>query len=184
MAIPARERVRAHRARLRAQGSTRLSVFLDPEAHAVLGALRTLHPGKSIDGLINEVMTGRISLPGNESSAEIPLPGNESSAEIPLPGNESSAEIPLPGNDPDHPETAQALLGNTPICRAKLAMIGHRWRREGATLEAVAARFNQAGWTPDAVPKRAGTAPRSDAPSRWTGKATSQLLTRDYPDRD
>ena len=162
MAIPARERVRAHRARLRAQGSTRLSVFLDPEAHAVLGALRTLHPGKSIDGLINEVMTGRISLPGNESSAE----------------------IPLPGNDPDHPETAQALLGNTPICRAKLAMIGHRWRREGATLEAVAARFNQAGWTPDAVPKRAGTAPRSDAPSRWTGKATSQLLTRDYPDRD
>ena len=173
MAIPARERVRAHRARLRAQGSTRLSVFLDPEAHAVLGALRTLHPGKSIDGLINEVMTGRISLPGNESSAEIPLPGNE-----------SSAEIPLPGNDPDHPETAQALLGNTPICRAKLAMIGHRWRREGATLEAVAARFNQAGWTPDAVPKRAGTAPRSDAPSRWTGKATSQLLTRDYPDRD
>ena len=173
MAIPARERVRAHRARLRAQGSTRLSVFLDPEAHAVLGALRTLHPGKSIDDLINEVMTGRISLPGNESSAEIPLPGNE-----------SSAEIPLPGNDPDHPETAQALLGNTPICRAKLAMIGHRWRREGATLEAVAARFNQAGWTPDAVPKRAGTAPRSDAPSRWTGKATSQLLTRDYPDRD
>ena len=184
MAIPARERVRAHRARLRAQGSTRLSVFLDPEAHAVLGALRTLHPGKSIDGLINEVMTGRISLPGNESSAEIPLPGNESSAEIPLPGNESSAEIPLPGNDPDHPETAQALLGNTPICRAKLAMIGHRWRREGATLEAVAARFNQAGWTPDAVPKRAGTAPRSDASNRWTGKATSQLLTRDYPDRD
>ncbi len=63
-------------------------------------------------------------------------------------------------------------------------MIGHRWRREGATLEAVAARFNQAGWTPDAVPKRAGTAPRSDAPSRWTGKATSQLLTRDYRDRD
>ena len=173
MAIPARERVRAHRARLRAQGSTRLSVFLDPEAHAVLGALRTLHPGKSIDDLINEVMTGRISLPGNESSAEISLPGNE-----------SSAEISLPGNDPDHPETAQALLGNTPICRAKLAMIGHRWRREGATLEAVAARFNQAGWTPDAVPKRAGTAPRSDAPSRWTGKATSQLLTRDYPDRD
>ncbi|NMQ21433.1 hypothetical protein E4P82_20825 [Candidatus Competibacter phosphatis] len=162
MAIPARERVRAHRARLRAQGSTRLSVFLDPEAHAVLGALRTLHPGKSIDDLINEVMTGRISLPGNESSAG----------------------IPLPGNDPGPPETTQALPGNTPSCRAELAAVGHRWRREGATLEAVAERFNQAGWTPDAVPKRAGTAPRSDASNRWTGKATSQLLTRDYPDRD
>lgn len=178
MGTSTRDRVRAHRARLRAEGKTRLSIALDPEARAGLATLRGQHPGRSIDSLINGLLAGKISLSRNSRPPRNTLPGNDQS----LPCNKTS---PLPGNDQSLPHNDPPLPSNAvPASRAELATVGHRWRREGATLEAVAARFNQAGWTPDAVPKRAGTAPRSDASNRWTGKATSQLLTRDYPDRD
>lgn len=70
---------------------------------------------------------------------------------------------------------------SVPTSREELAAIGHRWREEGVTLEAVAERFNVKTWTPDKVPKQAGDKPRSDTATAWTGKTVSQLLNRDYP---
>ena len=169
MGTSTRDRVRAYRERQRQQGKARLSVLLDAEARAVLDILRTLYPGQSIDSLINWLITGVIPLPGNSSPAYPPLPGNGQS----LPGNGQS----LPGN-------GQSLPGNTPHDRAELATVGHRCRQEGKTLEAVAARFNKAGWTPAAIPRRAGTRSRADSSAQWTAKTVSQLLTRDYPNHD
>ena len=162
MGTSTRDRVRAYRERQRQQGKARLSVLLDAEARAVLDILRTLYPGQSIDSLINWLITGVIPLPGNSSPAYPPLPGNGQS---------------LPGN-------GQSLPGNTPHDRAELATVGHRCRQEGKTLEAVAARFNKAGWTPAAIPRRAGTRSRADSSAQWTAKTVSQLLTRDYPNHD
>ena len=68
-----------------------------------------------------------------------------------------------------------------PTSREALALIGHRWRNEGATLEIIAERFNANGWTPDRIPKQPGSPTRSDAAHAWTVKTVSQLLTRDYP---
>lgn len=155
MGTSTRDRVRAYRERQRQQGKARLSVLLDAEARAVLDILRTLYPGQSIDCLINWLITGVIPLPGNSSPAYPPLPGN-----------------------------GQSLPGNTPHDRAELATVGHRCRQEGKTLEAVAARFNKAGWTPAAIPRRAGTRSRADSSAQWTAKTVSQLLTRDYPNHD
>lgn len=62
MGTPANERVRAYRARLREQGNTRISVFLTPDASTALVALRSRHPGKSINDIISYVLTGRIPI--------------------------------------------------------------------------------------------------------------------------
>lgn len=70
---------------------------------------------------------------------------------------------------------------STPGDREALAKIGHQWREEGLTLDAIATRFNEQGWTPATIPKEAGTQPRKDSPKEWTGKMISQLLSRDYP---
>ncbi len=156
-----RDRVRAYRTRQREQGKVRLSVALDAEARTALAALRTHHPGRSIDDLISDLLTGKIPLPGNDK----PLPRNGPQREKPLPRNND----PLPGNDPTD--------------RPALAEIGRQWRLEGASLEEIAERFNANGWTPNRIPKREGSRPRSDSPPLWTLKAVSQLLTRDHPPR-
>lgn len=70
---------------------------------------------------------------------------------------------------------------SVPASRGELATIGHRWREEGLTLEAVAERFNANGWTPDRIPKEQGIKPRADASKAWSSKTVSQLLNRDYP---
>ncbi len=153
-----RDRVRTYRARQRQQGKVRLSVALDTEAHAALVALRAQY-SQSIDSLISDLLTGKIPLPGNAK---------------PLPRNRPQREKPLPRNE--HP-----LPGNTPTDRAALAAMGRQWRLEGASLEEVAERFNANGWTPNRIPKREGSRPRSDSPPLWMPKAVSQLLTRDHP---
>ena len=68
-----------------------------------------------------------------------------------------------------------------PDDRAKLARIGHDWKRRGLTASTIAQQWNQIGWTPDKVPKDPSAKPRADSPTEWTGKLVSQLLTRDYP---
>lgn len=161
MGASSRDRIRAYRARQREQGKVRLSVALDAEAHTAIAALRAQHPGQTIDRLISDLLTGKIPLPGNIN----PLPRNRPQKEKSLPRNER----PLPGN--------------TPTDRAALAAMGRQWRLEGASLEEVAERFNANGWTPNRIPKREGSRPRSDSPSLWTLKAVSQLLTRDHPSR-
>jgi len=164
-----RDRVRAYRMRQREQGKIRLSVALDAEAHAALVALRAQHPGQTIDRLISDLLTGKTPLPGNAK----PLPRNRPQREKPLPRNGRL----LPGNN------LQPLLGNDPADRAALAEIGRQWRLEGANLEEIAERFNANGWTPNRIPKREGSRPRSDSSPLWTLKAISQLLTRDHPPR-
>ena len=84
-----------------------------------------------------------------------------------------------------HPETTrdqivnQALIAlletnsKAPADRAELAAIAREWRCEGLTLEQVATRLNEAGWTPSAIPAKRIT---SDA---WSGKSIAQLLNRD-----
>ena len=156
-----RDRVRTYRIRQREQGKVRLSVALDAEAHAALVALRAQYYSQSIDSLISDLLTGKIPLPGNAK---------------PLPRNRPQREKSLPRNE--HP-----LPGNTPTDRVALATMGRQWRLEGASLEEVAERFNANGWTPNRIPKREGSRPRSDSPPLWTLKAVSQLLTRDHPSR-
>ena len=68
-----------------------------------------------------------------------------------------------------------------PKDRAELAAQGHRMLKAGMTATAIADRFNAQGWTPDKVPKAAGTKPRSDAATAWNTKTVSQLLNRDHP---
>ncbi len=164
-----RDRIRAYRARQREQGKVRLSVALDAEANAALVALRAQYPGQSIDSLISDLLTGKIPLPGNAK----PLPRNRPQREKQLPRNSD----PLPGNG------CRLLPGNDPTDRPALAEIGRQWRLEGASLEEIAERFNANGWTPNRIPKREGSRPRSDSPPLWTLKAVSQLLTRDHPPR-
>lgn len=57
MGTPAKDRVRAYRTRLLEQGNTRLSIFLTPDASAVLTTLRTQYPNKSINDIISSVLT-------------------------------------------------------------------------------------------------------------------------------
>lgn len=63
MGTPANERVKAYRARLREQGNTNISVFLTPDARTALSTLRAMHPGKSINDIVSDVLTGTISIP-------------------------------------------------------------------------------------------------------------------------
>lgn len=188
MGTATRDRVRAHRARQREQGKIRLSVTLDAAAFAALGTLRARHPDLSLDTLFCGLLTAKIPLPGNEPPPQKPLPGNKSPRPKPLPGNKRVRSKPLPGDRSDLPRplpgNTTPLPGNAPQDRAALAVIGHQYRSDGLTLEAIAERFNQSLWTPDLIPKQQGQPARADSPTRWTAKAVSQLLNRDYPRRD
>lgn len=62
MGTPVAERVKAYRRRLCEQGRTRISVFLTPEAHAALLALRARYPNTPINDLVSDVLTGQISI--------------------------------------------------------------------------------------------------------------------------
>ena len=61
MGTPATERVRQYRTRLRQQGRVRVSVFLTPDAHTALMALRSQNPGVNTNDLVSGVLTGKIS---------------------------------------------------------------------------------------------------------------------------
>lgn len=155
-----KDRIRSFRERQAKQGKTRLSVALDPESRKALDTLRSSHTDLSIDRIINDLLTGKITLPCNNK----PLSSNKQPV--------------LPRNNRTLPCNEKPLSSN----RAELAKQGHQFRKEGKTLEAIAEQFNREGWTPDRIPKDQGIKPRSDSAKNWTVKAVSQLLTRDYPE--
>ena len=157
MPTPGKDRMRAFRERQIKQGKTRISIALTPEARSVLDSLRAKHKDQSIDNLINRLLTDKIQSPCDENKEKATSPCDE---------NKEKATSPC----------------DEPSNRAELAVVGHRMRKEGKTLEAIAEQFNQAGWTPDRIPKEQGIKPRSDSSTQWTAKAVSQLLTRDYPE--
>ena len=70
---------------------------------------------------------------------------------------------------------------SAPADRAALAQRGHELLKIGMTAAGVAQEFNSRSWTPDRIPKAAGTKPRSDSATTWTAKTVSQLLHRDHP---
>lgn len=56
------ERMKAHRARLQAEGYWRLSAFISPEAQESLKQLRQAHPDLTLNELVSEVLIGRITV--------------------------------------------------------------------------------------------------------------------------
>ena len=130
-------------------GSRREAFWLEPQALSALATLRSLHPGTTRDHLVNQALIALL-----ETNSVKPL--------------ESNATKLLEANN-----AALETNSNAPVDRAELAAIAREWRCEGLTLEQVATRLNQSGWTPSAIPAKRIT---SDA---WSGKSIAQLLNRD-----
>jgi hypothetical protein len=61
MATSVNERMKAHRARLQAEGYWRLSAFITPEAQESLNQLRQAHPDLTLSELVSAVFTGQLS---------------------------------------------------------------------------------------------------------------------------
>ena len=72
-----------------------------------------------------------------------------------------------------HNDSVLATNADMPVDRAELATLAREWRLECMTLEQVATRLNDLGWTPSAIPAKRNTA------DSWTAKTLSQLLNRD-----
>lgn len=89
---------------------------------------------------------------------------------------DSNSVKPLDADDLALDSNRQPANHSTPVDRAELASRARSWRGQGMTLEQVANRLNEAGWTPSAVPSR------RNAADVWTPKTISQLLNRDYKD--
>ena len=151
-----KERQEQFRQRRLADGSRRECFWLDASAQDALAQLRSLHPGTTRDQTVNQALTGLLA----HNHAK-PLDANSVK---PLEHNEKLL-------------LANGFLLETnrkmPADRAELAAIARNWRGEGMTLEEVATRLNEAGWTPSAIPAKRTT---GDA---WTAKTVSQLLNRD-----
>ena len=129
-------------------GSKREAFWLEPQALSALATLRSLRPGTR-DQIVNQALIALL---------------------------ETNSVKPFEANTTKLLEANNAVLetnSNAPADRAELAAIAREWRCEGLTLEQVATRLNQAGWTPSAIPAKRIT---SDA---WSGKSIAQLLNRD-----
>lgn len=74
----------------------------------------------------------------------------------------------------EHNNSALDTNSKMPVDRAELAAVVRSWRGQGMTLEQVATRLNEAGWTPSAIPAKRATS------DQWNFKTVSQLLNRDY----
>ena len=74
----------------------------------------------------------------------------------------------------EHNNSALDTNGKMPVDRAELAAVVRSWRGEGMTLNQIADRLNDFGWTPSAIPAKRATS------DQWNFKTVSQLLTRDY----
>ena len=129
-------------------GSKREAFWLEPQALSALATLRSLRPGTR-DQIVNQALIALL---------------------------ETNSVQPLEANTTKLLEANNAVLetnSNAPVDRAELAAIAREWRCEGLTLEQVATRLNEAGWTPSAIPAKRIT---GDA---WSGKSIAQLLNRD-----
>ncbi len=152
------------RSRRSAAGQKRISFFATVPAQDALARLRVAHPGKTLDAVLCDLLVR--ALPGDAIQGHpVTVEGS--------PGD--------PGQS--HPVTIKPLPGDLPADRAALATIGHWLRDEGLTLAQVAERLNQAGYTPDKIPKRKGLRPRADSAAVWTIKSVNRLLSRDHPRR-
>lgn len=81
-------------------------------------------------------------------------------------------------------EADEAARIGLPKDRQELARYGHKLRKDGKSLGEVAELFNRNGWLPNRIPKTVGVKPRADSPEAWTAPLLSQLLTRDYPNKE
>ena len=128
-------------------GSRREAFWLEPQALSALAQLRSIHGTR--DQIVNQALIALL---------------------------ETNSAKPLEANTTKLLEANNAVLEtnrNAPVDRAELAAIARDWRCEGLTLEQVATRLNEAGWTPSAIPAKRIT---GDA---WSGKSIAQLLNRD-----
>ena len=145
-----KERQEQFRQRRLADGSRRECFWLDASAQDALAQLRSLHPGTTRDQTVNQALTGLLA----HNHAK-PLDTN------------SVKSL-------DATDSALATNGKMPVDRAELAAVARSWRTNGMTLEQVAHRLNEAGWTPSAIPAKRNTS------DQWNFKTVSQLLNRDY----
>ena len=125
-------------------GSRREAFWLEPQALSALAQLRSIHGTR--DQIVNQALIALL---------------------------ETNSAKPLEANTTKLLEANNAVLEtnrNAPVDRAELAAIARDWRCEGLTLEQVATRLNEAGWTPSAIPAKRIT---GDA---WSGKSIAQLL--------
>ena len=152
MGTPAKDRVRAMRERLAAQGIKREVFFATARAQAALAELRALRPDQTRDNILCDAI-----LCLRAAAIDDPLT--------------ITPQL-------DYQPTAVSEL---PVDRADLARRGHRLLKSGLSATTIADEFNRMGWTPNRVPKAAGVKPRSDSATVWTVKTISQLLTRDHP---
>ena len=142
------QRQERFRQRRLADGSKREAFWLDAAAQDALARLRSIHTGLTRDQLVG------ISLIALLEHNKL-LDSNNTKM---LDSNTTKL---------------LATNSNTPADRAELAAIARSWRDKGQTLEQVANRLNDYGWTPSAIPAKRTT---SDL---WTAKTLSQLLNRD-----
>ncbi len=159
MGTPAKDRVKAMRERLAAQGIKREVFFATPWAQAALAELRALRPDQTRDAILCDAVISLLA------AQEKPPPNCTYTPPAPY-----RADPPPP-----------AMRLDLPADRAELARRGRVMQSTGALMATIADQFNTLGWVPAKIPKSPGTKPRSDSPAAWTAKAVAQLLTRDYP---
>ncbi len=159
MGTPAKDRVKAMRERLAAQGIKREVFFATPWAQAALAELRALRPDQTRDAILCDAVISLLA------AHEKPPPNSTYTPPAPY-----RADPPPP-----------AMLLDLPVDRAELARRGHALLAAGLTAAGIAQEFNAKGRTPNKVPKAVGVKPRSDSPAAWTPKLISQLLLRDHP---
>ena len=152
MGTPAKDRVKAMRERLAAQGIKREVFFATPEAQTALAELRALRPDQTRDNILCDAVICLLA---------------------------AHQQTALTRLEPS--QTTEPAQDTAPRDRAELARRGHELLKSGMTTTAIADQFNAAGWTPDKIPKSVGTKPRSDSPVSWNTKMVSQLLHRDHP---
>lgn len=138
-----------------AAGYRREAFWLEPSALSALEQLRSIHPGTR-DQIVSNALTGLLEHNTKPLDADTVKPLATNSTVL-----ETNSMEPLATNS------------NAPADRAELATLAREWRVAGMTLEQVATRLNDLGWTPSAIPAKRTTA------DSWTAKTLSQLLNRD-----
>ena len=153
------QRQERFRQRRLADGSKREAFWLDAAAQDALARLRSIHTGLTRDQLVGISLIALLehNRPLDDNSAKPLLEHNK----------------PLATNRPLEHNKVLATNADMPADRAELAGIARDWRGQGVTLDVIAKRLNERGWTPSAIPAKRTTA------ETWTGKTVSQLLNRD-----
>lgn len=147
-----------------AAGYKREAFWLDQAAQDALKQVKLLSPdGTTRDQIVNQALIELLAHNTKqlETNSMKPLETNQ----VLLVANDSVLET--------NSMEPLATNSNTPADRAELAGIARDWRGKGMTLDQIANRLNEAGWTPSAIPAKRTTA------DVWTAKTLSQLLNRD-----